>query len=107
MAKSSVVLQGKFQPAQRKAIGGCGLPMTRSAKYPRVLIGHVMTAAAFSEAMGETQCRASLPASFPFSLIERVHLLQIWVLPVLVPTAGAHRAGGTVVKHKCEHRFAF
>ena len=82
IAKSSIVLEGKFQPTKRKAshnrvcqvLGGSDWTWT--------------TAQAFYKAMGEAHYRASRLASFAFSLIERVQLLKVWVLPVLLQQPG-------------------
>ena len=42
--------------------------------------------------LGEAHRRAALVASFGLSLLERIQLLKIWVLPVLLLTAGAYLA---------------
>ena len=92
LSKSAMVIKGKFSDSDIKSFKSCGLTMADSVRYLGVLIGHVTTAQAFTRALGEAQRRASQLSLFPLTLLERVQLLKVWILPVLLLTARAYRA---------------
>ena len=92
LSKSAMVIKGKFSESDIKSFKSCGLTMADSVRYLGVLIGHVTTAQAFARALGEAQRRASQLSLFPLTLLERVQLLKVWILPVLLLTARAYRA---------------
>ena len=92
LSKSAMVIKGKRIECDIKSFKSCGLTMADSVRYLGVLIGHVTTAQAFAKALGEARRRASQLSLFPLTLLERVQLLKVWILPVLLLTARAYHA---------------
>ena len=92
LSKSAMVVKGKFPGSDMNKLQNCGLPITTCVRYLGVLIGHVTVVEAFSKALGEAQRRASQLSLLPLTLIERVQLMKVWILPVLLLTARAYRA---------------
>ena len=81
--KCGIVLKGTYAEAQQERFADYGIAIRDCVKYLGVLVGHITTSQAFAKVLGETQRRASLLGAFPFSLLERIQLLKVWILPCL------------------------
>ena len=87
--KFAILLRGDWQPQQRAMLSTLGIPMKSSYKYLGILLGHVTSEQSFSVALNKALSRAYAMRSWGLSLLERVELLKLWILPLLVHPARA------------------
>ena len=61
-----------------------GLPLQNSYKYLGIQLGDITSEESYSHALHKAIGRAFAMQSRSLSLLERVHLLELWILPLLV-----------------------
>ena len=82
--KSNILLKGQWDPVHRVQLPSTGLKIVEKYKYLGIGLGAKTAEEAYGPALRKATGRAFSMQSWSLSLVDRVELLQSWILPVLV-----------------------
>ena len=88
--KSAFLLRGFWTDKQKTKLENTGIPVQSKVKYPGNLFGDVTPDEAFAPHLSRALARAQFAATLPLTMPERVHLLQEWILPLMIYPARAY-----------------
>ena len=88
--KSAFLLRGFWTDRQKTKLENTGIPVQSKVKYLGNLFGDVTPDEAFAPHLSRALARAQFAATLPLTMPERVHLLQEWILPLMIYPARAY-----------------
>ena len=88
--KSAFLLRGFWTDRQKTKLASTGIPVQSKVKYLGNLFGDVTPDEAFAPHLSRALARAQFAATLPLTMSERVHVLQEWILPLMIYPARAY-----------------
>ena len=88
--KLAFLLRGFWTDRQKTKLENTGIPVQSKVKYLGNLFGDVTPDEAFAPHLSRALARAQFAATLPLTMPERVHLLQEWILPLMIYPARAY-----------------
>ena len=88
--KSAFLLRGFWTDRQKTKLEDTGIPVQSKVKYLGNLFGDATLDEAFAPHLSRALARAQFAATLPLTMPERVHLLQEWILPLMIYPARAY-----------------
>jgi len=82
--ESALMTVGTWTSEDLLPLAPVGLPVKRSYKYFGVVLGNVTPEESYALALQKALGRAYSMQHWSLTLVERVHLLQLWISPLLV-----------------------